>query len=84
MNNALLSAGASVSFGLNNTFIKNTDIVLVNIVAGAGGVDSANYQVWAAPSSGNNLAIINLQNISGGNLSEAVELNFSVIKSVIT
>jgi hypothetical protein len=84
MNNALLSAGASVSFGLNNTFIKNTDIVLVNIVAGAGGVDSANYQVWAAPSSGNNLAIINLQNISGGNLSEAVELNFSVIKSVTT
>jgi hypothetical protein len=84
MNNALLAAGATVSFGLNNTTIAANDIVLVNIVAGAGGVDSANYQVWAAPSSGNNLAIINLQNISGGNLSEAVELNFSVIKSVTT
>lgn len=82
MNNAALLAGATAEFGLNNTFIQNTDLVLVNLIAIGGTYDAANYQIWAAPSSGNSLAIIYVKNISGGSLSDALQINFGVIKSV--
>lgn len=82
MNNASLAAGATVSFGLNNTFIQNTDLVLVNLIQIGGTYDAANYQIWAAPGSGNNVALIYVKNISGGSLSDALQINFGVIKSV--
>ena len=84
MNNASLNAGTTVAFGLNNTFIKNTDLVLVNLIQIGGTYDAANYQVGVSPSSGDNLALIYVRNISGGALTDALQINFGVVKSVTT
>jgi hypothetical protein len=78
MNNATLNAGASVTFTLSNTAIAATDVVIVNIASGAT-ADSYQTQISAVATNSCN---IQLRNVSAGNLSEAVVLNFAVIKAV--
>jgi hypothetical protein len=78
MDSATLNAGASVTFTLSNTAIAATDLVHVNIASGAT-ADSYETQVAAVTANSCN---IQLRNVSAGNLSEAVVLNFAVIKSV--
>jgi hypothetical protein len=76
MNNAALAAGTTVAFTFNNSLLSGTDVLSMNQV---GGGDPSNYLVWV----GNNAAgssIIRVRNISAGSLSDAVVLNFSVIK----
>jgi hypothetical protein len=75
MHNAALGAGAAVTFLLNNSFIDGNDLVLAQQAGWA------NYRVeaWA---NGAGSAAIRITNISGGSLSDAVLLNFAVIKSV--
>lgn len=75
MNNAALAAGTSVSFVFNNTTISVADCVIVNVYESFNG---ANYSVRA--SVGNAYARIILTNETGGSLSDAVEINFAVIK----
>lgn len=77
MNNAALAGGALVQFTLTNSAIAATDMVLVQHVAS--GTYSA-YLATATPAAGN--AIINVRNITAGNLSEAIVLKFVVIKAV--
>jgi len=84
MNNASLAAGATATFGLNNTFIQSTDLLLVNAIQIGGTYDTANYQIWASPNSGGNSASICVKNISGGALTDALQINFGVVKSVTT
>jgi len=79
MHNAALSAGASVSFVMFNTKIGVSDTILVNIYESFSG---ANYSVRA--SVGNNYARITLTNQTGGSLSDAVQINFSIIKASLT
>lgn len=80
MSGAALSANATVSFTLNNTTINAADLLVLQI---AGGVASAgSYNVWASCSAGS--ATIYLRNITAGSLSEAANIQFSVIKSANT
>lgn len=78
MNSAALNANTAVSFTLTNTLIAATDVVTVCIKSGA---TTASYLVSVdAVNSGS--CIITLRNLTGGNLSEAVVINFAVIKAV--
>jgi hypothetical protein len=78
MNNDSLGAGGAVSFTLNNTFIGATDVVLANIASGAT-AGAYTLQVQAVAAGSCSLA---LRNHTGGSLSEAVVLNFVVLKGV--
>lgn len=74
MNNAALAAGASITFQFNNTTIAATDVVVVN--PGNFGTYTASTYFVTAGACG-----IRVTNISGGSLSEAVTINFAVIKA---
>lgn len=78
MNGAALAASTSVSFTLNNTTIAATDVVVVNIKSGA----SANSYLIAIDAVAAGSARIHVRNVSGGSLSQALVLNFVVIKGV--
>jgi hypothetical protein len=79
MNAATLNRNTGVSFTLNNTFIAATDVLIVNIASGAtANIYTATVDAVAAGS-----CVIHLHNHSTGtDLSEAVVLNFVVIKGV--
>lgn len=78
MNNAALSATASVSFTFTNSLISATDCVHVNIGSGA---TAASYFVMVdAVAAGS--CTITLRNYTSGSLSESVVLNFAIIKAV--
>jgi hypothetical protein len=74
MHNAVLNAGAVVSFTLNNTTIEASDLLLVNIVASTAGAYVVNANCIGGA------ATITLSNISAGNLGEAVQLRYAVIR----
>lgn len=79
MNNATLNRTTSVTFTLTNSFIAATDVVVVNIASGAtAGAYTITVEVVAAGSC--NISLHNL--LTGTDLSEAVVLNFAVIKAV--
>jgi hypothetical protein len=76
MNNASLAAAAEVSFTLTNSVIAATDVVVVSIASGAtAGAYSVQCDATAAGS-----CRIGVGNRSTGSLSEALVLNFVVIK----
>lgn len=78
MNNASLADATTVSFTVTNTAVAATDNVIVNhSSAGTAG----SYLVWA-DSIGAGSFKINVRNVSGGSLGEAIVLTFSVIKAV--
>lgn len=76
-NNATLNAATNVAFTLNNSLIAANDMVLVQHVSGG---TLGTYSVFAVAGAGS--ATITLRNISAGNLSEAVVIQFSVIKNI--
>jgi hypothetical protein len=79
MNNATLNRVTSVTFTLTNSFIAATDVIVVNIASGAtAGAYTITVEVVAAGSC--NISLHNL--LTGTDLSEAVVLNFAVIKAV--
>lgn len=78
MNNAALAAGAVVSFTLTNSAIAATDVVVLNIASGA---TAGAYRI-AVDQVSDGSCRISVQNTSGGSLSEAIVLNFAVIKAV--
>ncbi len=79
MNNATLNRTTSVAFTLTNSFIDTTDVVVVNIASGAtAGAYTITPEVIAAGSC--NISLHN--QLTGTDLSEAVVLNFVVIKAV--
>jgi hypothetical protein len=78
MDSATLNAATAVSFTLNNTAIATTDVVIVNIDSGA----TTNSYIASVEAVGANSCQIQLYNFSASNLSEAVVINFAVIKSV--
>lgn len=77
MNNASLAAAAEVSFTLTNSYIASTDVVYACIASGAT-AGAYNLQVDAV---GSGSCRISLGNMSSGSLSEAIVINFVVIKS---
>jgi hypothetical protein len=77
MNNAGLATTASVSFTLTNNQIGVNDLVLVTP---AGGFATAGSYSARCLDVSNGSATIQLTNLSGGTLSEAVVLNFATIQ----
>jgi hypothetical protein len=75
MNNAALGAGSSVSFTLSNSLIANTDNLLLTFTWGFGPSYSARTASVVAGS-----AFITVKNESAGSLSEALVINFAIIK----
>ena len=79
MNNALLAGGASVTFTLTNDKISANDVVTVSV--SGGGTVGAYWPFVASQTTGS--SVIGLYNNTGGNLSEAVILNFCVIHGLL-
>ena len=78
MNNASLAAAAEVSFTFTNSTIAATDVVFTAISSGAtAGAYNTHVDAIAAGS-----CRISITNFSGGPLSEAIVINFVVIKGV--
>lgn len=79
MAGAALAASTSIAFTLTNSTIAATDAVVVNI-ASAGTASAYVVQVDAIAAGS---CRIHVRNVSAGSLSEALVLNFAVLKSVI-
>jgi len=75
MNNAALNASASASFDFNNTLLGASDVLVVSSPF----PNATSYRVEVARSLATQ-EIIRVTNISGGSLSEAVTINFAIIK----
>ena len=79
MSNATLNATTNVAFTMTNNKVGPKDVVIVNV---AGGVASnVTYNCWVSGHASGSCSFV-LRNISAGNLSEAVVLNFAVIHCV--
>lgn len=77
MNNAALAAGAIVSFAVTNSSVRTNDTVTINH-ASAGTADA--YNVWANQIANLGGFRVSVQNVTGGPLSEAIVLNFNLIR----
>ena len=73
MNNAALAAGGFVEFLVNNSLFTVTDIVIAQQFGWS------NYRVESYPN-GSGSFNVRVTNISGGSLSDAVVINFAIIK----
>jgi hypothetical protein len=76
LNNATLNATTSVNFTLNNSAISARDTVILTL-ANSGATAGAYTAIVSALTTGS--AIITVRNITAGNLSEAIVLNFCII-----
>jgi len=77
MNGAALAAAAEVAFTLTNSTIASTDVVLVNVQS----VGTAGAYLVSVGAVANGSCSITVSNASAGSLSQAIVLNFVVIKS---
>lgn len=75
MSNSALAANTTTSFILNNSTIAATDAVIVSVNWNA----SVIYNVWVYTTSAGACSIA-VRNISGGSASDAIVINFAVIK----
>lgn len=78
MNGAALAAAAEVSFVVTNSTVSATDVVIVNVQS----VGTAGAYLVSVGSVSNGSFSITVSNASAGSLSQAIVLNFVVIKSV--
>jgi hypothetical protein len=76
MNNAALAAAAEVGFTVTNSKVAATDVVVVNIASGA---TAASYTCTVDAVAAGSFKIT-VGNHSAGSLSEAIVINFVVIK----
>lgn len=77
MHNAALNAGVIVSFTFTNSAIAATDVLILNHVSG-GTIGSYTLNAQAAAGS----ATVNVRNNTAGNLSEAIVIQYAVVKAV--
>jgi len=75
MNGAQLAANTAVSFTLTNSAIGTNDSIIVNI---SGGATAAAYTAYISSMTSGS-AVVTLRNLTAGNLSEAVILNYAII-----
>ena len=80
LNNAALAADTAVAFTLTNSQISPSDVVAVSIKSGA---TAGAYSVSTLDIASGSVKIV-LRNLTAGSLSEAVVLNFVIIKSTTT
>jgi hypothetical protein len=79
MHNATLSGDTTVSFGLSNSTVASGDVLVLNHVAG-GTFGSYLLNARTVASSGT----IDVRNITGSGLGEAIVIGFAVIKATIS
>lgn len=77
MSNAALTAGSEVAFTVNNNLVAATDVIIVNVQS----VGTANAYLVSVGAVSSNSFSITVSNASAGSLSQAVVLNFFVLKS---
>jgi hypothetical protein len=77
MNSEALAQNTSASFTLTNSKIEAGDILITNHISGG---TLGNYVINSRSASGS--ATINVRNVSGGSLSDAIVIAFAVIKAV--
>jgi hypothetical protein len=75
MDSATLNTLTNVTFTLTNSLISGKDVIILNVGSGA---TSGAYNCWISSMSAGTCTIT-VRNISGGNLSEAIVINFAVI-----
>jgi hypothetical protein len=75
MNGALLAANTAASFTLTNSLISTGDAIIVNV---SGGGTAAAYTTYISSMTAGS-AVITLRNMTAGDLSEAVIINFAII-----
>ena len=75
MNGALLAANTAVYFTLTNSLISANDAIIVNV---SGGGTAAAYTTYISSMTAGS-AVVTLRNLTAGDLSEAVILNFAII-----
>ena len=79
MDGAALAAGTTVSFVLTNSSIAGTDLIVLNhVTTGTFGSYTLNGRCLAGS------AGIDVRNVSGGSLSEAIVIRFALIKGATT
>jgi hypothetical protein len=79
LHNASLAAAATVNFALNNSVLLATDNIQVWIVNSVSGAER--YQTWiGAVAAG--ICTVNIRNMSGGPLTDAVVIGFAIGKAV--
>jgi hypothetical protein len=76
MNGAALNADTTVTFTLTNSSIAANDLLVLNHISGG---TAGSYVLNAQAAAGS--ASINVTNISTGSLSEAIVIDFAIIKS---
>lgn len=81
MHNAVLNRNTGVNFTLTNSFIAATDVVIVNIASGA---TPSSYTATIDAVAAGSCAIHLHNHTTGTDLSEAVVLNFVIIKGANT
>jgi hypothetical protein len=77
MNAAALAAGTIVSFTLTNSTLAATDVLILNHISGG---TPGSYSLNARCAAGS--ATIDVRNNTSGSLSEAIVIQFAVIKAV--
>jgi len=78
MSGAALAAAAEVIFTVTNSTIASTDVVIVNHASGG---TAGSYFVGISSVASGSFGIV-VTNVSAGSLSQAIVLNFAIIKSV--
>lgn len=78
MHGASLAANTTVNFTFNNSLLASTDMVMVSPNWGA---NPGAYQAWCT-STGAGACIISVRNMTAGSLSDALVLNFAILKGV--
>ena len=79
MNGAALANGVAVTFVLTDSAIAANDLVIVQHYSGG---TAAAYLIQVSPNAGS--ANITIRNITAGSLSEAIVLQFAIIKGAIS
>jgi hypothetical protein len=74
---AAMAANSKTSFTVNNSLVGTADIPLVVLASGPANANNYTVSVQAV---GSGVFTIMLQNTSAGSLSEALTLNFVVLK----
>lgn len=78
MNNASLGAGATVYFSINNSLVAAGDIIALSFAPGTFAT-SGTYQAWPDIAQAG-FFVVNVKNNTAGALSEAIGINFAIIK----
>lgn len=77
LNNAALAASTSVGFTVTNSYVAAKDTINLSLASGA---TAASY-VYVVDAVAAGSFAVHVRNVSGGSLSEAVVLNFSILKN---